>query len=128
MDEDEAKGKKSLSVLWVDDSSIITKTASMMVEFIGHKCTTVNNGKNALEHLNNNSCDIVFSDIGMPEMNGWELTAAIREKFGNKIKVGVVTGWNIEEQVKEEHGIDFILQKPFNLEALKKTFLTVNLK
>jgi len=83
------------------------------------------NGKKALEYLSNNICDVVFTDIGMPKMNGWELADAIRNKFGNKIKIVAVTGWTIEEKLKEEHGIDFVLQKPFELEEFKRVFLTI---
>ncbi|MGL1887159.1 MAG: response regulator [Reichenbachiella sp.] len=123
--ENEQKNNESFSVLLVDDDTMITKTVGELVELIGHKCTIVNSGKNALEYLDNNSCDIVFTDIGMPEMNGWELIDTIRNQFGNKMKIVVVSGWNTKEKVKEGHGIDFVLQKPFTLEELNKVFLLV---
>lgn len=116
----EPKEIKPLNILWVDDDLIITKSACMMVESIGHKCITVNSGNKAIEYFNNNSCDIVFTDIGMPKMNGWELADTLRTKFGNKIKIVAVTGWIIEEEVKEKHGIDYVLQKPFSLGGLKE--------
>ena len=74
-----------------------------------------------MEYLEKKSCDIVFTDIGMPKMNGWELADAIRSKFGDKIKIVAVTGWNIKEKVQEENAVDLFLQKPFTLEDLKKT-------
>ena len=123
LSKNEPTGKESLSVLWVDDDFIISKSSRLLVESIGHKCNTLGNGKSALEYLNSNPCDIVFTDIGMPEMNGWQLAEAIRKKFGDKIKIVAVTGWDIEEKVKEEHSIDFVLQKPFDLEELKKIFM-----
>ncbi len=116
----EPKEIKPLSILWVDDDLIITKSACMMVKSIGYKCTSVNSGKKALEHFSNNTYDIVFTDIGMPKMNGWELADAIRSKYGNKVKIVAVTGWIIEEKVKEKHGIDYVLQKPFSLGGLKE--------
>ena len=85
----------------------------------------MNSGKDALEYLDKNSCDIVFTDIGMPEMNGWELADIIRNRFGNKIKIVIVSGWNVEEKDKEINKIDFIMQKPFTLEELEKIFLQV---
>jgi PAS domain S-box-containing protein len=117
------KNKAKFNVLWVDDDTIITEDVSELLELIGHKCTIANNGKNALEHLNKNTCDIVFTDIGMPGMNGWELIAAIRNNFGNKIKIVTVTGWDIDEKNRKEHAIDFVLQKPFTVEKLEKLFL-----
>lgn len=123
--EIEPKDKGLFNVLWVDDDFLIAEDAGMMVESIGHKCNIVNSGKDALEHLKNNACDIIFTDIGMPVMNGKDLADAIRNKFGNKIKIVAVTGWDIEDETKEKHGIDLVLQKPFTLEQLKKTFLIV---
>lgn len=119
---DQSKSSDSLNVLWVDDDLIITKLVDKLVKSIGHKITVVNSGKMGLMHLENNPCDIIFTDIGMPEMNGWELIDAIRKKFGDTIKIIVVTGWEVEESVKKEKGIDIVLQKPFSLEVLQKAF------
>jgi len=117
------KIEKPLRVLWVDDDFIITKASRMMVESIGYSCTAVNSGIKALEYLSNNPCDMVFTDIGMPKMNGWELAEAIRNKYGKKIKIAAVTGWNMMEKVQDEDAFDFFLQKPFNLNDLKKVFV-----
>ena len=122
---DQKRNNDFFNVLWVDDDLIITKLADALVKSIGHKSTVVNSGKKALAHLENNPCDVVFTDIGMPEMNGWELIDVIRSKFGDTIKIIVVTGWEVEEHVKKEKEIAIVLQKPFSLEALKKAFLSV---
>ena len=116
------KNKEKYNVLWVDDNAIIIETACILVESIGHKCDAAMNGNKALEYLNNNIYDVVFTDIGMPEMNGWELANAIKEKFGNKIKIVAVTGWDIEDKINENSGIDLVLQKPFTLEELTEKF------
>ena len=125
INKNELKDKKLFRVLWVDDDFLISEDAGMLVESIGHTCNIVNSGKKALEYLNTNNCDIVFTDIGMPIMNGKDLAKAIRNKFGDKIKIVAVTGWDIDAKVKEEYGLDFVMQKPFTLEELKKIFLAV---
>jgi CheY-like chemotaxis protein len=58
-------------------------------------------------------------------MNGWELASAIRNKFGDKIKIVLVSGWSVQEKDKEAYGVDFILQKPFSLSSLESIFLHV---
>ncbi|MFT5668182.1 MAG: signal transduction histidine kinase [Vicingaceae bacterium] len=121
--ESKPKEKKIHSTLWVDDDVLISKSSCMLVESMGHKCTTVNSGEKALEFLNNSPCDIVFTDIGMPKMNGWELSDSIRDRYGDDIKIIAVTGWNIEESLREKHGIDLVVQKPFSLKELEKAFL-----
>ncbi|HKL39958.1 MAG TPA: PAS domain S-box protein, partial [Cryomorphaceae bacterium] len=109
------KANQVFNVLWVDDDFIIAKSSRLMVESLGHQCIAVSNGKKALEHLENNPCDIVFTDIGMPKMNGWELAEAIRKRFGKEVRIAAVTGWNMKEKAAEENAIDFFLQKPFSL-------------
>ncbi len=121
-DKNEQENKASFSVLWVDDDTIITENIGELVGLMGHKCTIANSGKEALDYLNKNICDIVFTDIGMPEMNGWELAETIRNNFGDKIKIVIVSGWGVDEKTKEDHAIDFVLQKPFTVEKLEKLF------
>ena len=123
INKNKLKNKAKFNILWVDDDASITEDVSELLELMGHKCTIANNGKDALEHLSENTYDIVFTDIGMSGMNGWELIAAIRNSFGNQIKIITVSGWGIDEKTKEEHMIDFVLQKPFTVERLEKIFL-----
>ena len=111
--------------MWVDDDKTIRENACDLLEFIGHKCDNANSGRNALEYLNSKAYDIVFTDIGMPEMNGWELSGAIRNKFGDRIKIVVVTGWDIDEEKKIKNKVDFVLQKPFTAAQLKEVFLMI---
>ena len=125
LSQSKPKEKELYSVLWVDDDLLISKSSCILVESLGHKCTTVNSGEKALEFLSNITCEIVFTDIGMPKMNGWELADAIRKIYGNNIKIIAVTGWNIEEEVREKHGINLVMQKPFSLADLEKAFLVL---
>ncbi len=121
-DKTKQKNKNLFRVLWVDDDTIITENINELVELMGHECNIANSGKKAIDCLNKNTFDIVFTDIGMPEMNGWELAKAIRSNFGNKIKIVIVSGWDVDEKDKKEHTIDFVLQKPFTVDKLEKLF------
>lgn len=123
--QSERTSTKSFRVLWVDDNDIIRECASALVALIGHNCDDTNSGNTALEYLNKSNYDIVFTDIGMPDMNGWELAGAIRTKFGNEMKIVVVTGWDVDEETKNEHDVDFVLQKPFTVEALENIFMMI---
>jgi len=122
----ENDAKKHYRVLWVDDDFIITASSRKMVQSLGHTCTAVNTGKKALAYLNENPCDLVFTDIGMPEMNGRELAAAIRKQFGEEIKIIAVTGWNMKDVLSEEHAINGFLQKPFTMADLKRALIEIS--
>ena len=119
------ENKRLFNVLWVDDDEILRENGRELVEIIGHKCDTANNGKMALHNIANNKYDIVFTDIGMPEMNGWELTQVIKKRFRKNMKIIFVTGWDIDEKVKNEFSNILVLKKPFTLDKLKKMFMKI---
>lgn len=112
--------KKYFKILWVDDDNLITETVNELVNSFGHKCDIANSGQEALDFIQRNHYDIIFTDIGMPGMNGWELADATRKKMGSEIKIVVVSGWDITEADKKKHTIDAVLQKPFLLEDLEQ--------
>lgn len=112
-----------LRILWVEDDFIIRQSLPILVESLGHKCDIASSGIIALEYLEKNTYDVVITDIGMPEMSGWELADIIKNKFGNKIKVIVVSGWSIDEAKKNKHGVKYVLGKPFKTEELKQVLL-----
>nr|WP_321230204.1 ATP-binding protein [uncultured Psychroserpens sp.] len=125
IDEDVLNNETSLTILWVDDDLSIRENASELIELIGHKCDIADGGKSALLLINQKKYDVIFTDIGMPNMNGWQLVDAIRKKFGNKIKIAVVSGWDIDEDTKNKHGVNFILQKPFIMKELEKILMNI---
>ena len=114
--------KKSVKLLWVDDDPQIREVAKELLEVIGCEGEIVGSGEDALTKLNNGNYDLVITDIGMPNMNGWELADKIRENYGSKIKIAVLTGWGdlIDQKEKESHGVSFVLGKPFTLVQVEK--------
>ena len=62
---------------------------------------------------------MVFTDLGMPRMSGWEVTKAIKD-INRKVPVAIITGWNVERQAAEmkESGVDLIAYKPFEVNQI----------
>jgi len=77
----EAKG--SLRVLLAEDNAVNQKLASRLIEKRGHTAVVVSNGREALEALDKQRFDLVLMDVQMPEMDGFEATAAIRAQEQN---------------------------------------------
>jgi two-component system chemotaxis response regulator CheV len=86
---DEAVTRAAISkhVLIVDDSAIARKQIKRCVESVGVETTTLNDGRQALDYLRNladsgekvsNKIMMMISDIEMPEMDGYTLTAEVR--------------------------------------------------
>jgi CheY-like chemotaxis protein len=69
-----------LRVLLCDDNAINQKVASRLLQQMGYQPDLAGNGLEAIAALEHKSYDLVFMDVMMPEMNGLEATAAIRER------------------------------------------------
>ena len=68
-----------LWILLAEDNLINQKVAVGVLEAAGHQVTVVNNGKEAIAALEKQLFDVVLMDVQMPEMDGFQATAAIRE-------------------------------------------------
>jgi CheY-like chemotaxis protein len=69
-----------LRVLVVEDNAVNQRLTTRMLEKRGHRVVLAGNGREALEAYAKGSFDLVLMDVQMPEMDGFEATAAIREK------------------------------------------------
>jgi len=77
--ESQVKANKSGTVLVVDDSPVIRDIVSELLVNAGLKVLTAENGRFAIQVLNSHSCDLVISDVEMPELSGLELLEHIRK-------------------------------------------------
>src|SRR5262245_53997795 len=75
---------RTLTVLLVEDNPINQKVAVRLLEKHGHRVKVASNGKEALDTLDSDTdqagFDVVLMDVQMPEMDGFEATAAIRQR------------------------------------------------
>ena len=64
---------------------------------------------------------MVISDLGMPDMNGWDVAASIQERWPG-LPVGLITGWGETEITREERSrVNFVINKPFDKAVLGAT-------
>ena len=70
--------RQSLRILLAEDNLVNQRLAVGLLEKRGHKVVIANDGKQALAALERESVDLVFMDVQMPEMGGFEATACIR--------------------------------------------------
>ncbi len=76
----EPRSQNSYRVLIAEDNIVNQKVAYFMLEKQGHLVTGVRDGKEAVEAMDKGIFDVILMDVQMPNMNGFEATAAIREK------------------------------------------------
>lgn len=107
------------TILVVDDELPLLNLCSEILNNYGYKVLTAESAKQALEILENESVDLLLSDVVMPVMNGYELVAIVKEKYpGLKIQMASgFTGDNLEE-FKDNELHKNILHKPYRVASL----------
>ena len=79
------------SILIVDDDAHIARVLSIWLQRNGHHARIARSGDEAMEVLENETVDLVISDLNMPRMDGLELALAIRERRGSELPVIILT-------------------------------------
>ena len=114
-----AVDKPKAKILAVDDEEIVLSSFRKILALDGFSIDTVEKGKEALGLVQKNDYDFVFVDLKMPEMDGIEVTKAVKH-FRPDIDVIVITGYaSIESAVATmKHGAMDYVQKPFTEDEL----------
>jgi PAS domain S-box-containing protein len=114
-----------LSILLVDDMEPVLRMIQEGLELNGHKVHAALSAKKALELFKQRQIDVVICDLGMPEMNGWQVGKAIREycleKGISKPPFILITGWSGQQNAKDrlaESSVDAVIEKPVELRKL----------
>lgn len=79
MEDDSVAPVRSLRVLLAEDNPINQRVSSRMLERDGHQVTIARNGREAVDLASRQTFDVVLMDVQMPEMDGFQATAAIRQ-------------------------------------------------
>src|SRR5256714_2223940 len=101
-------------ILVVDDEEYVRDLLRDILEKEGCEAIVAEGGRQALSLFDNGNFDAVFTDVGMPDMNGWELSRALRER-DRKIPVAVITGWGeaVSSHERQAAQVDWVVAKPF---------------
>jgi len=120
-----------LRVLVAEDNAVNQRLATRLLEKRGHRVTVTANGREAVEAVAKQSFDLVLMDIQMPEMDGFEATAAIRQREkhnGAHIPIVALTAHAMKGDRERclAAGMDDYLSKPIRsqeLDDLLQTYL-----
>ena len=111
---------EDFEILFVDDDTTILSLVEEYLSAFNYRVSVVDNGLKALELIEEKNFDIVFTDFKMPDINGLELLALIKE-YRPLTEVIIVTGHGTMESAIQamKYGSYDYIQKPFKLEVLK---------
>jgi CheY-like chemotaxis protein/anti-sigma regulatory factor (Ser/Thr protein kinase) len=105
----------ALRALVADDEESVLSVLVEMLRGMGHQVTPALGGPEALELLRRETYDIVFTDLGMPEVNGWDVASLVKSRRP-ECAVVLVSGWGfqLEEDTAQAKGVDRVMAKPFS--------------
>jgi CheY-like chemotaxis protein/nitrogen-specific signal transduction histidine kinase len=109
------------SILVVDDEEAIRQNLYDILSMEGHRVAVASGGEEGIRVFKEGDFDLVLTDLGMPEVSGWQVAKAIK-KIKPRTPVVIVTGWGVtldKEKVRES-GIDLQISKPFRIPRLLK--------
>jgi len=119
----------SRKILVVDDNVDSAESLATLLRLSGHDALLAHDGVGAIEAAEKHRPDVVLLDIGLPQMNGYEVCRRLRDlPWGNNLVVIAVTGWGQgdEPQKWQEAGFDAHLVKPAQYAALAALLSTLS--
>lgn len=111
-----------MHVLVVDDYRDSADALAWLLQSIGHEARTAYDGPSALQAAEQHSLDVIFQDLGMPHMTGYEIARRLRQHpVARGALLIAMTGSPPPDALRavKEAGFDHLLVKPVGLSALE---------
>ena len=127
----------NICILAIDDNAINLLLIERLIKKINPAATVLNskNGEDAVHKFKENQVDLIFLDIQLPTIDGFETASRIRrcEVDGNRTPIVVLSGYKKEQLTKIGDTIDMdeFLRKPIKLQPMEKIlekFLALKIK
>ena len=109
-----------LDILLVEDNPDGREYIGRLLRTAGHRVDAVATAAEARTRLDQESSavvDLLLTDLDLPDGNGWELAAYARRKRAS-MRIGVISGWDVNIGGEEAGDAEFVLRKPLRVAAL----------
>jgi len=106
----------SLRCLVIDDEAEVGRVLGDVLLTSGHRVTVLADGAEAIAQLRAEPFDLVFTDLAMPRVSGWQVAQAVKQ-IAPAVPVVLVTGFGVELTAEERqtHGVEMVLEKPLKI-------------
>jgi DNA-binding response OmpR family regulator len=114
-----------LRILIIENHEVTAKFISLFLERSGHEVTVIPDGETALSRDDLANLDVILSDIGLPDVNGWDLMRQLRPR--TRAYAVAMSGFGDESDVQRSlaAGYQYHLVKPFVPAALEEVLRNV---
>jgi signal transduction histidine kinase/CheY-like chemotaxis protein len=112
---------ESLRCLVVDDERAVATVLGDVLEASGHHVVVLTDGAEAIARVQKETFDVVFTDLAMPRVSGWDVAHAVKASAPG-IPVFLVTGFGVELSPAERraHGVAEVFSKPLRIEDITR--------
>jgi CheY-like chemotaxis protein len=110
-----------LRILVIDDNQDSADSLAMMLELLGHEVRSATDGLTGLETAQVFRPEVMFLDILMPRLSGYDLARSIREQqWGKQVSLVALSGWGQDDDQRrvQEAGFNHHLVKPVDFNAM----------
>lgn len=119
--------KQTLTILIVDDNETAAQSLARLLELRGHRVGVTYSGLGGIDKARQQQPDIVILDIGLPDIDGYQVARALRSDSSFSSALIALTGYgqDSDKERSMEAGFDQHLTKPIGLKELEKAFKKV---
>jgi len=111
----------AMRIVVVEDDDAVRRVLAQILRKVGHDVVDIASGRSAIELMANERFDLLCTDLGMPEMSGWDLISHVRATYPCMMTI-LITGWG--EQINADdarlRGADAVVAKPFDATRLRQ--------
>ena len=109
------------SILLVEDHKDTQRAFAAILRSWGHEVATSDSATGGLELLNRREVDVVLSDIGLPDQNGYDFISQVRQRKPDVATIAVSAYFTAADQDRgHEAGFDMYFAKPVDLVGLER--------
>jgi len=107
-------------VLVVDDNQDIAESSAWLLRCHGHEVTVAFDGQRALEAARAFQPDVAVLDVGLPDINGYEVARRLRQEFGPGVLLIIVTAYarDFKREPVDEDIFDHFFMKPLDFTVI----------
>ncbi len=117
-------GEAAMRVLQIEDVAETAQAVTMILKSDGHDCDTADCGARALALTRNDEYDIILLDIGLPDIDGYEVLNQVRAA-GVTTPVIIQSGLVLRKNEVKDLGVEDCLAKPFGRRELRESLQSV---
>lgn len=112
------------SILIVDDNPNMASLLAEMLEVFDYQSVSARDGSEALKVLEDGNFSMVITDLRMPNMNGTQLLAEVKQRYP-KMPVVLISGYVVHDIGGDAAKPDGFLAKPFMMSDIEKLLNTL---